>query len=239
MVNTELHCVQLFIWYIGLHTTSILDTPPRAAVSCHAVCCILCIVEQCSEVLDHSVRMLSISTVLGPHEFGLRIWLGAQGGSQINTAREDLTGGSAVLPTLSEDFEIELSDVETENAMLTGDYVQQVVEIVTGGIPTVLEVRFMCLVMSLGRILLQGAVSTNLFHPMRHQVDLWKVEVGIQLLGNMYLVAEMNPPGVPFALLLRWHPSFSLCFVVYLSLLHEFCSQGIGFGLRIFGGSPE
>ena len=28
----------------------------------------------------------------------------------------------------------------------------------------------------------------NLFNPMRHQVDLRKVEVGIQLLGNIYLV---------------------------------------------------
>jgi hypothetical protein len=33
--------------------------------------------------------------------------------------------------------------------------------------------------MSLGRLLLQGSVSTNLFDPMRHQVDLQKVEVGI------------------------------------------------------------
>jgi len=48
-----------------------------------------------------------------------------------------------------------------------------------GGVPTVLEVRFMCLFMSLGRILLQGSVSTNVFGPVRHQVDLWKVEVGI------------------------------------------------------------
>jgi hypothetical protein len=50
---------------------------------------------------------------------------------------------------------------------------------VIGGIPTVLEVRVMCVFMSLGRILLQGSVSTNLFGPMRHQVDLWKVKVGI------------------------------------------------------------
>ena len=48
-----------------------------------------------------------------------------------------------------------------------------------GGIPTILEFGFMCLVMSLGKILLQGSVSTNLFGPMKHQVDLWKVEVGI------------------------------------------------------------
>jgi hypothetical protein len=76
-------------------------------------------------------------------------------------------------------LEIELSDFEAENAMLKGDNLWQVVEIVIGGVPTVLEVRFMCLFMSLGRILLQGSVSTNLFSPMRHQVDLRKVEVGI------------------------------------------------------------
>jgi len=76
-------------------------------------------------------------------------------------------------------LEIELSDFEAENATLNGDYLWQEVEIVIGGIPTVLEVRFMCLFMSLGRILLQGSVSTNLFGPMRNEVDLRKVEVGI------------------------------------------------------------
>ena len=84
-----------------------------------------------------------------------------------------------MLLMLSEGLEIELSDFEAENATLKGDYLWQVVEIVIGGVPTVLEVRFMCLFMSLGRILLLGSVSTNLFGPMRHQVDLRKVEVGI------------------------------------------------------------
>jgi len=79
--------------------------------------------------------------------------MGAQGGSQISSGREDWTGGSAVLPTLSEGLEIELSDYDAENATLKGDYLQQVVEIVIGGVPTVLEVRFMCLLMSLGKIL--------------------------------------------------------------------------------------
>ena len=83
---------------------------------------------------------------------------------------------------LSEGLEIELSDFDAENVTLRGDYLWQVVEIVIGGFPTVLEVRFMCLFMSLSRILLQGSVSTNLFDPMRHQVDLRKVEVSIQLL---------------------------------------------------------
>jgi hypothetical protein len=76
-------------------------------------------------------------------------------------------------------LEIELSDFEEEDAKLKCDYVWQVVEIVIEGVPTVLEVYFICLFMSLGRILLQGSVSTNVFGPMRHQVDLWKVEVGI------------------------------------------------------------
>jgi len=123
--------------------------------------------------------MLSIMAVLGPHEFGLRIWLGAQGGSQLSTRREDVAGGSAVLPTLSEGLEIDLSDFEAENATLKGDYLLQVVEIVIGGVPTVLEIRFMCLFISLGSILLQGSLSTNLFNPVRYQVDLRKVEVGI------------------------------------------------------------
>jgi hypothetical protein len=59
-----------------------------------------------------------------------------------------------VLPTLSEGLEIELSDFPAENATLKGDYLQQVVEIAIGGVPTVLEVCFMCLFMSIGKILL-------------------------------------------------------------------------------------
>jgi hypothetical protein len=72
-----------------------------------------------------------------------------------------------VLPMLSAGLEIEPSDVEAENATLQDDYLRQVVEMVIGGSPTVLEVRFMCLFMSLDRILLQGAVLTNLFDPMK------------------------------------------------------------------------
>jgi len=64
--------------------------------------------------------MLSIMAVLGSHEFGLRIWLGAQGGSQICARREDFAGGHAVLSMLSEGLEIELSHLEAENATLTG-----------------------------------------------------------------------------------------------------------------------
>ena len=97
----------------------------------------------------------------------------------------------------------------------------------------------MCLFMSLGRILLQRSGSTNLFDPMRHQVDLVKVEVGIQPLGNIYLVADKIPRGIDFTQLLGWRPSFSICFVVWLSILPEICSQGIGFGLHLYAGSPE
>jgi hypothetical protein len=123
--------------------------------------------------------MLSIAVDLGSHDFGLRIWLRARGGSQISPRREDFAGGSAVLSTLSEGLEIELSDFEAENVTLKGDYLRQVVEIYIGGIPTILGIRFMCLAMSLGRILLQGSISTNLFNLVRYKVDLRKVEVGI------------------------------------------------------------
>jgi hypothetical protein len=133
-------------------------------------------------------------------------------------------------------LEIELSDFEAQNVRLKGDYLWQVVEIVIGGVPTVLEVHFMCLLMFLGRILWQGSVSTNLFYPMRPQVDLRKVAVGIQLLGNIYLVDDTIPPGVHFAPLLGRRPRFSIGFLVYFSLLYEFRSQGIGFGLRLFAG---
>jgi hypothetical protein len=74
---------------------------------------------------------------------------------------------------------IELSDFEAKDAMLKGDSLWQVVQIVIGGISTALEVCYMYLFMSLGRILLQGSLLTKLFGPTRHQVDLRKVEVGI------------------------------------------------------------
>jgi hypothetical protein len=123
--------------------------------------------------------MLAITAVLESQEFGLPRWLGAQGGSQISTGRENFACRSAVLPTLCDGLEIELSDSEAENATLKGDYLWKVVDIVIGGVPTIFEDRFMYLFTSLGRILLQGSVWTNLFDSMRHQVDLWKVEVAI------------------------------------------------------------
>jgi hypothetical protein len=64
--------------------------------------------------------------------------------------KEELANGSAVLSTLSEGLQIGLSDFAAENAMLKGDYLRQVVEIVIGGVPTVLEIGCMCLFMSHG-----------------------------------------------------------------------------------------
>jgi ABC-type thiamin/hydroxymethylpyrimidine transport system permease subunit len=139
---------------------------------------------------------------------------------------------------LSEGSEIELSDFEAEDAMLNGHYWWQVVEIVIGGVPTVLEVCFMCLFMSLGRILMQGSISMDMFEPMRHQEDVRKVKVGISLLGNISHAADIIPPGIRLVVLLGWYPSVGICFLVCLSLLHRFRSQGIGFGLCFFVGSP-
>jgi hypothetical protein len=109
----------------------------------------------------------------------LRICLRAHGGSQITTGKEDVVCGCAVLSTLSECLEIELSDFEAEDVTPRGDYLWLVVENAIGGIPTFLEVRFMFLLISLGRIQLQGFVATILFDPMRDQVDFRKDEVGI------------------------------------------------------------
>jgi hypothetical protein len=80
---------------------------------------------------------------------------------------------------LSEGLQIALPDFEVGNAMLKGDYLRQVVEIVIGGVPSGIKIHLMCVYMSLGRILLQGSVVTNLFSPVRYQVHLWKVEVHI------------------------------------------------------------
>jgi hypothetical protein len=106
--------------------------------------------------------MLSITAVLGSHEFGLRIRLGAQRGSQMYTGRADVAGSSTVFPTLNKGLEIELSHFKADDMTLRGDYLWQVVEIVIGGVQTVLEVCFQCLFMALGRILLQHCASTNL-----------------------------------------------------------------------------
>jgi hypothetical protein len=111
---------------------------------------VLHIVKKRSEFVDNSVRMLSITAVLESHEFVLRIYLAAQGGSPISTRQEHLAASSAVLPRPSEGLEIELSHFEAEDATLNGEYMWLIVEIVIGGVPTVLEVRLMCFLMSLG-----------------------------------------------------------------------------------------
>jgi hypothetical protein len=183
--------------------------------------------------------MLSIMAVLGSDEFRLLFRLVSHSGSQTSTGKEGFAGGSAVLATLNEGLEIELTDCAVEYAMLKGDCLWQVVEIVIGEVPTAPEIHFMYLFMSLGRILLQGSVSMNLFDPVRHQVDIRKIEVGIQLLGNIYPAAHRMPPGAQFAPLLGHLPSFSICLLNDLSLLHVLRSQAIGFDLRLFASLPE
>jgi hypothetical protein len=52
-------------------------------------------------------------------------------------------------------------------------------------------------------------------------------------------MGDIIPPGVHLAPLVGRRPSFSIHFLVCLSLLHEFRSLGIGFGLRLVAGYPE
>jgi len=158
--------------------------------------------------------MISVTADLGSHEFGLRILLGTHRGSQISTEREDFASDRVVFLTLSKGLVIELSDFEAGNSTLKGDYLRHVVEIVSGGIPTILEVRFVCLFMSLSRILLEGSELMSLFSLKGDQVDHRKVEVSIQLLRNVYPVPDMLLPGVHFVPLLGRHPSFSICFLL-------------------------
>jgi hypothetical protein len=73
MVNTELQCMQLFIQYTCLVTTLVLYNLPRTTVYFCAVRCVMRIVESCSDVFNHGVRMHSITVVLGSYEFELRI----------------------------------------------------------------------------------------------------------------------------------------------------------------------
>jgi len=116
---------------------------------------------------------------LGAHKFWLCIRLETQEGIQISTRREEFSGGSAVLPSLSKGFEIELSDLKAQNMTLKWDSLWEGVQIGIRGIPTVLEICVTCLFISLGGMLLQGSLSTNLFCPMFPPADLWKVEVSI------------------------------------------------------------
>jgi len=239
MLNTELHWVQLCIWYIRLVMTPKLDKLQHAIEYCHTVRCVLRIVEWCLEVFDYIVRILSITAVLGSHKFTLCIWLGAQGGGQIRTRREDFRSGRAVLPALSEGLEFDLSDIEAENATLKADHLQQVVEIVIGGVPNVFEVHFMCLFMSLGRIMLPGSRLKYHFDSIRHHMDPQRVELGISLLVIIYPVADIIPPGIHFVPLLGRHPCYCFWFLVCIARLHEFHPQRICCGLRLVAPSRE
>jgi hypothetical protein len=147
--------------------------------------------------------------------------------------------GQRCVPDTERGLDIELSELEAENTTVKRDYLRQEVEIVMRGVLIVHEVRFMCLFLYLGRILLNGYVSTNLFDLLRHQVDLRSVEDGLELLGKIDLVAGIIRPGVLFLPHLGQRPRFSVCFVVHISLLHEFRTQAIGIGLRLFAGLPE
>jgi hypothetical protein len=69
-----------------------------------------------------------------------------------------------------------LPDFEAEDEMMEGEYLWQIVEIVFGGVPTLLEVRFICLFMSHGRKLLQVSVSTNMFHKREIQWIVGKLK---------------------------------------------------------------
>jgi hypothetical protein len=140
--------------------------------------------------------------------------VGAQGCSLLSTGMVEFAGGAALLPTLSEGLEIELSDFEEENMMLNHDYSSQVVHSVIGDVPTVVSVHIMCLVMSLYRKLMQGSISRNLFNSVQHLVYLCNFVVCINLLGNINLVVNILTPGVDFALLPSQRPSLGLCFVV-------------------------
>jgi len=91
---------------------------------------------------------------------------GSSGGQPDQPQREEFAGSTAVLLTLSEGLQIELSDLEAENVTLKVDYLWQLVGIVSEGVPTILEIQFMCVFMSLCRILLEGSVSTNLLDLM-------------------------------------------------------------------------
>jgi len=92
---------------------------------------------------------------------------------------DDFSCGSAVLSTLSKGLEIELSDHEVENTMLHGDHLRQELVSVIEGIPTIFEVHFMHMFRSRLSITMKDSLLTNLFDPVRHQVNCRKVEVGM------------------------------------------------------------
>ena len=91
---------------------------------------------------------------------------------------------------------MELSDFEAENVTLKGEYLWQVAEIVIGRVPIVVEVCFMPMFMTPGRILLQGCISPNLLDPTRHHVDPGNVEVRIEHFANIYFMGDIIPPDI-------------------------------------------
>jgi len=154
------------------------------------------------------------------------------------TTGQNLVGGRAVFPTLYGWVTKELSCCTGDYVMLKCDNLRKVALIVIGGVPTVCEVRFMCWFVACTRILWDGSISTNLRQKVRQLVDLPKVDVGIQHLGFIYLLADILPAGIQFTPPVGGCPMFSSCVVVYLSLLHMFSSQGIGFSLQHFPCLP-
>jgi hypothetical protein len=144
--------VQLFIRYIHLVTTLMLEKLP-VSMYIGMRCILSCVLSSnaLTSLIVESGCLLS-RLFWGPMISGFAYRWERTGGSQISAGRGDFHDGSIVLSTLSKGLEIELSDFEAENAMLKGDYLRQVVEIVIGGVPTVLEICFMCFFMSLGRI---------------------------------------------------------------------------------------
>ena len=99
-----------------------------------------------------------------------------QGYSLMGSRRENVGGHSGDLLTRSEGRRIDLSHLECEIGTLKGDFLRRVVEIVIGGILTVLEVRFMCVFIALSRVLWKGPISTNPVDPVKYQVDLPKLK---------------------------------------------------------------
>jgi hypothetical protein len=70
-------------------------------------------------------------------------------------------------------------------------------------------------------------------------VDFWNVAVIIQCHGNIYLVADLSLPDMHCAPLVGLRPSYSMCFLIDLLLLHEVRYERIGYDFRRFDGSPE
>jgi hypothetical protein len=80
------------------------------------------IIEQCSEIVDPSVMVVSITAVLRSHELDLSFYVGAQGGSQFGTRWEVLAAGNAVCPTLYQGVESALTDLEVQVVTLKANY---------------------------------------------------------------------------------------------------------------------